>query len=276
MYLNILLSIACCLSLACQRQYNHNYWTKNGTNLQNIKWEISLSDSSNILKEQNGIWLIPIVPDSVLPETTITHHIQPVKAAYQNLLNHIDQVLVHDNAVVNREFYHFTKRGAELLGYESSDSMQLLTIYEPPLLVLPADLGKSDSVFFSQANPKTWDATADSFRKGQETRLRFKTIKLGSVLLNSAAVPAVLAKITLSMDGIVGFSGTDLIVPDAIKMQSYILIAENLGTLLEWGVRSRKKETKKTVDPESDPENELRQRFEEREYFIEVILHRKI
>ncbi|MBC8183480.1 hypothetical protein H8E88_20500 [candidate division KSB1 bacterium] len=175
--LKILLPITCLMLLFCQRRYNHNYWTETGFVIQNIKWEIGIADSSYVLKEQNGIWLLPVLPDSVTPDTTITRHLQPEKPVFSKLLGRVNQEVIHKSGVIRREFYCFTKRGVELLGYESSDTTQLLTIYEPRLLVLPAELDQTDSTFISQAIPKTWNAVADSFRTGQKTKMQIKKIK---------------------------------------------------------------------------------------------------
>jgi hypothetical protein len=229
-----------------------------------------------VLQKKNDVWLIPGVPDSVLPDTTITRHSKPIKSAFPKLLGSVSQQVVHDSAVVSREFYRFTKRGVELLGYESTDSTQLLTIYEPPLIVMTANLETADSTQLTQAVPKTWDAKADSFRFGQKTKLHLKTIQTGSVKIDSTIVPALLVEMRLTMDGTVGYGSTNLIVPDAIQMQSNILFVSNLGPVLEWGVRSRKKELGKTAVAENTRGGENQQQFEEREYFIEVTLHHQV
>ena len=244
--------------------------------VRDTKWEMAVSDSGNVLQERNGVWLLPAVPAGVIPEKSITRHIRPDEAAYRDFLGRVDQAVVHDSAAVCREFYRYTKCGVELLGYESIDSTRLFTIYDPPLLVLPADLEESDSVFLSQSVPRFWNAAADSFSSGQKTKIRVKLIKRGSVQLDTAAKPALLLAMTMSMDGIVGFAGTDLIVPDAIVMRSTILFAEGLGPVLEWGIRSREKAEGETDAHEIEPGMENRERFQERETYIEVSLHHKM
>ena len=163
-----------------------------------------------------------------------------------------------------------------LLATESRDSTQLITIYEPPMVLIPQNLENLDTTYFYEGTPKVWDATADSLRQQQKIRLRLTPKQKRTAMLDSVAVPARLVQMTLSMDGAVGYAGTDLIVPDAIMMQSNILMIEKMGPVLEWGVRSRKSGGNENIAHEIDPDIENQKRFGEREYYIEVTLHKKV
>jgi len=264
------------LFASCQQDRQIKFWPENGTTIQNICWEIPVADSSLILQQQDGHWILPQPADSVTPKVTVTRHRQLNTNPYQNFVGNVSQQVVHDSVAVSREFYRFNERGVLLLGTESRDSTQLITIYEPPLVLMPPNLQNLDTTFFYESMPKVWDAAADSFRQQQQTRLRLTPKQQGTVMLDSVAVPALLVQMTISMDGTVGYAGTDLIVPDAMMMQSNILMIEKLGPVLEWGVRSRHKECEEVAAREVDPENKNQQRFEEREYFIEVTLHQKM
>lgn len=268
--------LICCLLVFCQKQHRHDYWTETGTVVENIKWEIALSDSNKVLTEEDDIWQLPQIPDTVLPETTVTPHTGPDDIESYKMAGRVHQILIHEGSVINRELYRFSRKGVELAGYTSTDSTQLLTVYDPPLLVLPSDLVMTDSVFISESYPKTWNAKADSFDTGQKTKIQVKLLKQGRVQIDTTTVPALLAELTLSMDGTVGFGGSNLIVPDAVMMQSIILFAERLGPLLEWGIRSREKAGDETDALEKDPGMDDRERFQEREYYVEVTLHHEI
>ncbi|MBN1996076.1 hypothetical protein JW935_00905 [candidate division KSB1 bacterium] len=233
-----------------------------------------MADSSKILQEKDGHWILPSPPDSVLQKSSITRHQKFTGRAHESFAGIVNQIVLHDSGFLKKEFYNFRNRDVLLLGTESRDSTYLFTIYEPPLVMLPRDVANLDSTFFCETNPKVWDATVDSIRHQQKTRLRLRVQEKGKIKMDSKAVPALLLKMTLSMDRAVGFGGTDLIVPDAIMMQSYVLFAETLGPVLEWGMLSREK-SKITAD-ETGLEIEDRPKLRAREYYIEVTLHRKI
>jgi len=95
-------------------------------------------------------------------------------------------------------------------------------------------------------------------------------------MLDSLVVPAQLVEMIFSIDGTVGYGDTNLIVPDAILMKSKILFIKGQGPVLEWGVRSRKKEYEKTTAYKNDPKIDNEDRLREREYYVEVTLHLKI
>jgi hypothetical protein len=264
------------LCTSCMHKRPARLWTEHGTSVQNITWEVPLADSATVLQQRRGNWILPHPPDSVKPKVSVTRHMKPDNNPYPDMLGSVDQEVLHEGGTVTKEFYRFDTSGVSLVGYETSDSASLLTIYEPPLLILPASVERLDTVFFCETTPKVWNALADSFQQEQKTRIRLRQLQEGSVRIDSALTPAVLLQMTLSVDGTVGYGGTDLIVPDAIVMQSNILIIEGLGPLLEWGIRSRKKKDEKAVVHESDSYVENQSRIEEREYYIEVTLHQKI
>jgi len=272
----IIIPLLFVLLVNCQQKHQVHYWPENGTTIQNITWEIPVADSSAILQKKEGHWILPKPADSAAPKVTITRHRQLSTSPYQNFFKGVNQQVLHDNGAVSREFYRFEDQGVLLLGTETRDSSQLITIYEPPMVLIPKDLENLDTTFVYEGTPKLWDATVDSFRQQQKTRLRLTLKQKGTLMLDSVAVPALLVQMTLSMDGIVGFAGTDLIVPDAIVMQSNILIAEKMGPVLEWGVRSRSKGGDETAAHQINPENENQEPFEEREYYIDATLHRKV
>jgi hypothetical protein len=272
----LIISVLLFLSLSCQQNHQIQFWPENGTTFQNISWEIPVADSSLILQQKDGHWILPKPLDNVEPKITMTRHRQPNINPYQNVVGNVSQEVFHDSGMVKREFYRFKKHGILLLGTESRDSTQLITICEPPMVLIPQNLENLDTTYFYEGTPKVWDATADSFRQQQKTRLRLTPKQKGTVMLDSVAVPARLVQMTLSKDGTVGYAGTDLIVPDAIMLQSNILIVEKIGPVLEWGVRSRKKGCDVTATHEIDPGIGNQDRFEEREYYIEVTLHQKV
>ncbi len=257
----------------CQKQHDLDFWTRTGTVVENIKWEIELSDSSKVLRERNGIWLLPNVPAYVKPDTTISRHVRPKESVYSQFFDRVDQEVIHDSGEISREFYRFNEHGVELLGYETKDSTQLIAVYYPPLLVLPANLARIDSTILSESIPRIYNAALDSFSTGQKTKLSLKIIRHGKVLVDSIVTPALLAKMRLSMDASVNYGDKNLIVSDLMTMESNLLLAEKFGPVLEWGVRSRQAE-EDNIRVNTDDQIHDQNQLERLEYFIEVILHR--
>lgn len=264
------------VSTFCQRSNTPVYWAKNGTTIKNITWEIPRADSASVLRQVEGCWLLPQPPDNVGDKVTSSRHIQPVEEAYQDLLGQVNQEVVHDRGAITREFYRFTKMGILLLGHEGRDSTNQLTVYEPPMKLIPSSIEMMDTTFVSETIPRTWDAAKDTFHFGSKMRLKLTKINRGKVLIDSVAVPAVKCKMSLSQDGTVGYGGTDLIVPDAVIMESHILLVQGLGPVLEWGIRSRKIEENEISPGESDSDEKSPKLSQKRELYIEVTLHKKV
>ncbi|UCE19788.1 MAG: hypothetical protein JSV84_05460 [Gemmatimonadota bacterium] len=263
---------------ACQQINPPLFWPESGTSIRNITWEIPVADSASVLRTQAGHWILPQPPDSAEPRITVTRHREPTVHPYGELLGRVDQEVVHESGVVIKEYYRFGKEGIMVLGYEARDPTNQLTVYEPPMMLFPRNMDNLDAPLVSEQIPKIWAADADSFRREQKMRIRLTPGKKGTVLLDSVSVPALLCKMSLSADKTVPFGGTDLIVPEAFVMESKVLIAEGIGPVLEWGIRSREKEeeNRESSLPEDISQREDADRFQEREYYIEVALHRAI
>ncbi|UCE19785.1 MAG: hypothetical protein JSV84_05445 [Gemmatimonadota bacterium] len=224
----------------CNQSNPPIFWPESGTTFQNISWEVPVADSTSVLQTQGGCWILPQPPDTVSPKITVTKHGPFTVHPYQEQRGRVDQEVLHDSGTVKREFYRFGKEGIMLVGYETRDSTDRLTVYEPPLVLIPKNVSSLNTTFVHEQIPKVWDATGDSFRQEQKTRIRLVVEQKGSVRLDSIAVFALLCDMSLSADKTVPFGGTDLIVPDALIMQSRVLIAQGVGPVLEWGIRSRR------------------------------------
>ena len=268
-------TISILIIVACQQSHPPTFWPESGTSFRNITWEIPVEDSASVLRIQAGHWILPQPPDTAELRITVTKHREPTFHPYGELLGRVDQEVVHESGAIVKEYYRFGKEGIMVLGYEARDSTNQLTVYEPPMMLFPRNFHNMDSALVHEQIPKVWDAEADSFRREQKMRVRLTPGKKGSVLLDSVSVPALLCTMSLSADKTVPFGGTDLIVPEAFVVESKILLAEGIGPVLEWGIRSREKEEEK-FSLEDIPLREDADRFQEREYYIEVALHRTI
>jgi hypothetical protein len=262
------------LHIVCSRHQSPSFWPANGARFEDVTWEIPLADSASVLPEENGRWEISGPPDGIPPKIAIVSHRKPQGKPYKKLIGRIDQETFRADGPIPREFYRFGKPGVLLLGYEGADSTRLLTIFDPPLVMVPSDPGALDSEFTSESKSKVWDAKADTFRQELKTRLRLTMLRKGTVWMDTTARSAVLCRMSLSQDRTVGFGGTGLIVPDAVMLESRVLFVEGVGPVLEWGVRSREKRQASVeagIPPGPGPE-----RPEALELWIEVTLHRMV
>ena len=233
----LFLLFTCCLFFYCGDKVP-NYWPANGSSVRNISWYVPLADSSALLHHENNIWTLPRPLNSNQPETTFTHHIKPQKRYLFDAFDKFDQIVTHHSGRIQHEYYRFRRNGVFLLGYSGADSSKLYTIYEPPLLILPDQLNFIDSTLTSETVPKIRDAAADSFRTDHTTRLRLTVKQRGQLKIGTTLVPAVLVKMSLSRDATVGFGDQNLIVPDAVMVQSYVLVAPKIGPVLEWEIQT--------------------------------------
>jgi hypothetical protein len=251
-----------------------SYWPRNNTSFKTVLKELALADSSAVLKTAQNNWILPDVDEAAQTNVTLNHHRAPDGQPYRKYLGRVDQEVAIDGGSGLREFYRFGRRGVWLLGIGSRDSTRLLTVYSPPLLLLPADLKKQDSTIVHESVPRVWNALADSFKAGPETRMRLTLEKRGRVWLDSVPVPAILCRMAISQDGTVEFGGTHLIVPDAVMMESRVLFVQGIGPVLEWGIRSSFSETKESAYSHATPAFDKGKK--EPKFFIEITLHKRI
>lgn len=260
--------------IGCQQGLELVYWPEHPSQFQDTQWTIQMEDSSHVLQEKDGEWILPNPPENA-SQISLVWHQESKGKPYFKYLGRVDQEVIRDRGPILKEYYRFDRNGVLFLGGESSDSTRLLTLYQPPLLLLPNELDQLDTTEIHEAIPRVWDAMADTFQEEPKIRIRLTKKKRGQVRIDDSLVPALLCKMAISQDGTVGFGGTDLIVPDAVMMESYILLVKRIGPVLEWGIRSRQSESQdKKSNQEHDtliPEESFL--HEQREFYIEVTRH---
>ncbi|MBN1782232.1 hypothetical protein JW948_13955 [bacterium] len=213
------------------------YWPGNELCIQDCSWKIPLGDSTQILLADDGIWQLPMAPP--VSKSTLQNHCHrssgtvPVPA----FLGRTDQVVVHESGYVRQEFYRFEGGAVLLLGYETSLPEKSWTVYDPPLILVPPDAWNHIPVS-SESVPEIYNSLSDSGTPGQKTRLRIIEKESGTVQLDSIRLKARLFEMIMSNDETVHFGETPLIAPDAVMVRHHLLIAERVGPVLEWGIRS--------------------------------------
>jgi len=230
------LPVLASLFITCSEQ-TPDYWPANGTTMRNTSWNVQLSDSSSILSTDNEIWILPVPTDTVTVETTWASYMSTKEVDIADCYKHVDQVVLLENSIINAEYYSFEKDGVYAKGYSTTDSSNLNTLYEPPLLFLPCSITNNALNTIHETTPKTWDAKADSFRTEKNMRIRLSVKSHGRVKYKSKILPAIWVHMSLSQDAAVMFGDNELLVPDASVMQSDVLLVESVGPIVEWGIR---------------------------------------
>jgi hypothetical protein len=228
--------------VGCRLDNSPQNWPSNGTVIKNIKWELPLSDSQNVLIKNGDLWELPQASEGTLEETTYTSYRIPILLDYSKILERVDQEAVHSNDANIVEFYRFEKGDVFLLGYTNPGDSGMLTLIDPPLLIMPQNINKLDKDIVSTGTAKKWNW--ESFEKGYKTTFKISKKDRGEVDLgNNKIQNAVLCEMTISQDAGLQYGETNLILLDALTMKSNVLIFENEGSVLEWGIRERKSET---------------------------------
>lgn len=253
-----------------------DYWPENGATFQNITWQIPLVDSTLVLQRQNGNWIIPSPPSDAELTITDSEHKNSKEQPYEELIGRSDQEVHHYTGVIRREFYRFNKEGVLLLGYETFGPLNELTYFEPPLVLLPAILPTSHTPSVQEVSTKIWNDNNKESRSSQQRRLRLTKIQDGLAILDSVVVPAILCRMTLSLDTQIRYGESDLIIPDALSVQNMILFLAGVGPVLEWSITKQSVEHNIKSYRESIEKNHtLARSVDEEECTIEVTLHRK-
>ncbi|MBN1558773.1 hypothetical protein JW998_00885 [candidate division KSB1 bacterium] len=237
------------------------YWPADGTTIENLSWNIPLSDSSSVLQKDNEVWLLPIPPDTAV-ETTRTRHISAKDVLRPDLFRGADQVVRHDRGSTMTEYYCFRQDGVYALGYSGRDSTSLHTLYDPPLLILPNKLENVDSTVIHETTVTLYDAAADSFQTQQKMRISLTLKARGWVRFENIKLPAAWVKMRLSQDAVISYGGTDLRLTDAMTMESDVLLVQDRGPILEWGIRSQTTDQPKNGLPVYPSDN-----------FIQITVH---
>lgn len=227
-----LIGILILLIAGCSNQKQAGY--PNGSVLENISWHLPLRDSLNILKLKNGIWQLPVIADSIQTTKSYTYFRKPLVTKYGKQLGKIDQERISSSDTNIVQFYSLGGSGLRLTGYTNNDTAKPLTVFDPPLIIQPAELNKKA---VSHSLMKTW--SGNKFDKGLKTTATITPKEKGEYINSTGdKKTAVLYNLTITRDAIIQYGKNNLIVPEAVFLSSNILAGNNGQLILEWGIRS--------------------------------------
>lgn len=211
----------------------------NGTKLQSSTWELPIGDTSRIFYKENNIYVINSFDDSLLRKKDTIIYKSVDKEHYRQIFGSIDQVVVNSSNKNIEEVYRINNEGVYLAGYLTADSIRPYTVFDPPIMILPAiDIERDSTV----AEMKTWNNELKSFEKSIKTYSIVELQKTGKMQINKIEDDFYLYELTITRDEVVYFGDKDLIVPEAIVLKSKLLYGKSSGLSAEWGIRSKKEE----------------------------------
>ena len=220
-----------------------------GTILENTTWKVPLKDSVNILSIKNGIWELPEIEETDDYKKKYTYFRNPQINKYKELLGKIDQEEVSSSDTNVVLFYRIDNNGRSLVGYSNPDTTKPLTIFDPPVIIQPAEYNEP---IVSSSLMKTWNG--NKLDQGLKTTVSITPKEKGSYIDESGQTKKLnLYILTITHDEIIQYGDNNLIVPDAFSLSSNILAEDNGKFLLEWGIRSAR--TNKTEEYESTPDS---------------------
>ena len=233
------------------------YWPVNGTAIFRVKWAVPASDSLNILSKDHGKWILPVPGESTSQSSDFR---EPQSRRFSKYLGRVDQEVTHSTQQGVTEFYRFENKNVLFLGFTLPDSAKPLLMFDPPLIVLPNNVLNLERTFTSTSVMKTLNYTLGEFGTGDTTRLTLK--KLDSGFIKDPDEPAGLFEMKITSDKTIAFGESGLTVPEAVILESKMLIGKN-GTILEWEMKSKEKENPDSLNTEKEQMNE-------RKFFIEI------
>ena len=208
-----------------------------GSVVETQTWHLPLSDSLNVLKKVGGVWQLPETGTTSFKKG-YTYYKKPDAIRFRDLLSKVNLETVSSTDTINIIYYSYRENTLRMAGYTNSDTSKPLTVFDPPLIIQPADF---DSVTVTNSMMKTWQNSQQ--KKGFDDGLKAKSIidplENGYYIdANGKKQKGHLYKVTISHDEFIQYGNANLDVPDAISISSNILANEDGKLLLEWGIRS--------------------------------------
>jgi hypothetical protein len=241
-------------------------WPENNAVITAVSYALPLADSSLLLTHQ-GEYLTLLEPDDSLISKSDTLCYRTPKKGIQKFFkgNTIATAKTYSSNPAIEEYYTFDKGAVKLAGYATSDSLMPVTVFSNPLVIFPGPGFEADSTFAIKQN---WSTRENAFVEDTKTRTVVKQIKTGTLLIEGQPEAFVLYQLALAADAKVGFGEQQLIVPDAIYMQSYMVVGNTKGLIGEWSIK-----TKRTQADPTDPQNPIQP---ENSSYIEYISYNPI
>ena len=253
---------------ACKQPFPAN-WPVNGTELHKIVFHLPIEDSLSVLQKEDNYWILPSQSDSTVISEETSFFRNPEIDIYSDIIGRVDQEVVHSSQPGYIEYYRFDNGDVLFLGFASQYEKKALTIFDPPLIIMPSQLPELETSYESVSTMKNYDKTKGEIITGDKVKLIIK--KIDSGIIKDIQKEASLFEMKIASDKTIKYGESGLVVPELVILESKLLIGNN-GTLLEWEIKSRAVNSEKLLNKGKDLRLDSlnSSAIEAREYFIEV------
>ncbi len=214
---------------------NTKIWVPNGITLQGVKYKLAVSDSSEILQESGDLFSLISPADSLVMEKfRITY--SPVSFKANEYFSQYANQEVTTSANPNiTEYYRTSDKNVFFVGYSSNDSSKGFTVFEPPLIIASSNKNEETE---SSGIMKTFDSQTGQFETGNKTVIIIKKdCDLKIINIEGKIISCALKKITIKQDRRISYGSDNLIVPEAVVIESQSLIDNEGLPIAEWSIK---------------------------------------
>ncbi len=229
----IVIPILLFLIYACSD--NTKIWVPNGTTLQGVKYKLALSDSSAILQKRGDLFTLISPADSLITEKFNIVYSSVSPKADEYLLRHANQEVSSTANPNITEYYRVSDKNVFFIGYSSDDSSKGFTVFEPPLTIASSEnRGKNES----SGIMKTFNPQTGQFETGNKTAIIIqKNSDLKIKNDEGKIINCALKKITIKQDRSISYGSDNLIIPDAVVIESQSLVDNEGFPIAEWSIK---------------------------------------
>lgn len=222
----------------CCNEFKPSSWPENDSVISAVSYALHLADSSLLLANQ-GDYLTLFEPDhSLISKSDTLCYCTPnkgIRKFFKGIT--IATAKTYSSNPAIEEYYTFDKGAVKLAGYATGDSLMPVTVFSNPLVIFPGPGVEADSTFAIKQN---WSTRENAFVEDTKTRTVVKQIKTGTLLIDGQHEAFVLYQLVLAADAQMAFGEQQLIVPDAIFMQSYMVMGKTKGLICEWSIKTKR------------------------------------
>jgi len=233
--INIVISIIVLLS-SCQS--SPELWPINNTRQEAIFYELNIADTSNLFTKEDSNYKIIDCSNAIINKDDTIEYSNP-----GDEIGGIFKGITIQSAKRNRsnpkviEYYCFDNGAVKLAGYSTGDSLTQYVRFSKPMVILPDIKALEDS---SNSVKQNWNHVDHAFKDETKIRTQVKLAKTGTFIIDGKKEDFLLYQLTLIGDAMMNYGGKNLLVPDAIFMQTNLLYGKTKGLLYEWSIKSKR------------------------------------
>ena len=218
---------------------NTKIWVSNGTTLHGVKFKLAVSDSSEILQKRGNLFSLISPSDSLITEKFNIAYSSVSSRANKYFLQHANQEVTTTNFNIT-EYYRISDKNVFFIGYSSDDSSRGFTVFEPPLTIASSEgRGKTESSRIM----KTFNPQTGQFETGNKMVIiiqKNRDLKIKNI--EGKIITCTLKKNIIKQDRSISYGSDNLIVPEAVVIESQSLVDNEGLPIAEWSIKKEPNE----------------------------------